>query len=69
MLEALQQRSGSSGTPVAFSLAFDATKVAPVVELSAGYECIIGGKSPLHMIPIKGRSLDKVEKILGGKHE
>jgi len=67
MEAAILRRKTSDGTPVAFALAIDATKVPQVVETSLGYKAIIGGEHPNHLIDVSGKDKDAIKLILEGK--
>ena len=61
---AIERRSkNNGGGTVSFGISIDATKVSKSLEVSSGFQSIIGGEYPKHFIDIKGKSIDQVEKI------
>ena len=67
MRAAIRRRTPSGGTPPAFALAIDATKVPQLAEVSQGYQAIIGLEYPDHILDIVGKSKEEVKLILNGK--
>jgi hypothetical protein len=67
MIAAIKRRSNGDGKMPSFSLAIDATKVASVLEASSGYQAILGGAHPSHLIDIKNKTKYEVRDILDGK--
>jgi hypothetical protein len=63
---AIKRRSNNEGNRVTFAISIDATKVAKVLEVSSGFQAIIGGEYPKHFIDIKGKSKEQVTKVLDG---
>ena len=67
---AIERRSkNNGGGTVPFGISIDATKVAKILEVSYGFQAIIGGEYPKHFIDIKGKSKDQVKNILDGKDD
>jgi hypothetical protein len=66
MKNAMATRAIDDKTPVTFSLAIDATKVAKVLEVSSTYKAIIGGTHPNHMVSVNDLSEDDIAAILNG---
>ena len=67
---AIERRSkNNGGGTVSFGILIDATKVAKSLEVSSGFQAIIGGEYPKHFIDIKGKSKDQVKNILDGKDD
>ena len=66
---AIECRSNNGGGTVTFGISIDATKVDKSLELSFGFQAIIGGEYPKHFIDIKGMSKHQVTKILDGKDD
>jgi hypothetical protein len=64
MKNAVEKRAIDDHTPVVFSLAIDATKVAKVCEVSSTYKAIIGGAHPKHMVNFDNLSEDDIAAIL-----
>jgi len=65
MVNAAKDRA-VDGSPVTFSLAIDATKVAKVCEISSAYQALVGGGYPNHNVNIAGMDSDDVKSILNG---
>eukprot|EP00957_Ditylum_brightwellii_P178697 13611206-Ditylum_brightwellii.AAC.2 len=66
MKDAVAKRVIDDNTPVIFSLAIDATKVAKVCEISSTYKAIIGGAHPSHMVNVESLPNHDIAVILNG---
>ena len=69
MSDAIARRANNGGSTLAFSLAIDATKTPEVLEVGSGFQAVIGGEYPTHLIDIKEKSKEDVRKILMGTSE
>ncbi len=52
------------GEVLSFSLAIDATKVAPVIDVSTSHKAIMGGAFPNHMISTIDLDRNEIKAIL-----
>ena len=59
----IECRSNNGGDTVTFGVSIDATKVSKVLEVSSGFQAIIGGEYPKHFMDSKGRSKDQVTVV------
>ena len=67
---AIERRSKENGGgTVSFGISIDATEVAKSLEVSSGFQAIIGGEYPKQFIDIKGKSKYQVKNILDGKDD
>ena len=61
------ERRKSMGASGSFSLAINATKLSPLLEISLAHAAIVGAEHPNKLIDAKGLTKDQVKEILSSK--